>query len=990
MTSPCDRLSLMVEGALSASEAAELRLHIADCATCQRALEAQVQLAMLAEVAAAELAGSEEAEPEEAAEPSSLQTPWWKGVTALAAVGLIAVLGTQLTETGTPIESPPDAAGLFVQNLQPTRAIEGRLSYPAADRYRAYNVSHSVTPSGEVPSVYGVLSALEEKNDTAGLVAAELLFGDPERALARLSNGPKSADTASDLAALALADGEYEEALLRASEALELKPAHPQAAWNRAVAMRRMGLNASAAADFRAIAALDEDGWSAEAAETAESIQAELDARVSAFNEARRLARAVALHTETFPDAIIDALPGIARRGLYEAVATATSPEELANLADLASRLDELAAGSALTDHLSATLDDFSPQRAAAAASYRELFETSKLPPEARTELIQRAADSGFDDIVMLTLERLWTYQLLPFGEKQALYLSAAEASSDPWLQLMGPFYEGYLSWGDGPQAVIDRLRPAWDTCETQPGLEHPCIQIGKLLSGSYNSIHDYEEENAIRSRLLTFTAQIGDTESEAHILSALGHCRLGLDELQGTQFAVAEAYFLEHIDRQSDCASRQSAEILLALTELNQNRYRSAKHRIQQDTSTCDDDALPPMNYLFVLAHLAEAGMLSKAELDALLADINERRTDLADDGTSYNTIFLDHIEGRARIRQEPEAAQVLLKRAAASAAELPEDPDAQDLRTYSYRTLVTSAALNDQPAAALELLEEEDDVSAPLPCTLGISVDYGTTVVARDQQGAVAVERVKTDEGLLPPPAVELVPDAILEHLSDCPTVGVIAREPYYGTSGLLPADTAWYYRSPSSTGPDKAPLSETRLVVAPGVLKGERGLPALRTPSDLSGATALLNESATPARALLAMESAGVIEIHAHGLVSVNQSAVLMLNPDPGGDDTLDMRDLVATDLAGEPTVFLVACYSGYTPQSGHRAGGLSDAFITAGASTVIASTDEIDTLSAEAVFRDIRTSMAEGAHPAQVLRDLRLAGEPAWAQHLIAFQ
>src|SRR5207253_10324282 len=132
-----------------------------------------------------------------------------------------------------------------------------------AREYRPYDVPRGGAPAGQVP--LGTLAKLEEKGDLQGLATGQLLRGEREQAARTLARAPRSPDVDSDRAAAALQSGAADEALILLDPVLSVNPSHPQALWNRALALRELGLPLAAAEAFTAAAALKEPGWSGEA-----------------------------------------------------------------------------------------------------------------------------------------------------------------------------------------------------------------------------------------------------------------------------------------------------------------------------------------------------------------------------------------------------------------------------------------------------------------------------------------------------------------------------------------------------------------------------------------------------------------------------------------------------------------------------------------------------------------------------------------------------
>ena len=107
-----------------------------------------------------------------------------------------------------------------------------------------------------------------------------------------LRRAPTVSDAESERAARALVEHDPAAALAHATRALELAPGRPQAAWDRALALRDLGLERSAVVAFQAIAARGEKGRSDEAKARSVTMRAAI-----AQNDARASATAV-------PDAV--------------------------------------------------------------------------------------------------------------------------------------------------------------------------------------------------------------------------------------------------------------------------------------------------------------------------------------------------------------------------------------------------------------------------------------------------------------------------------------------------------------------------------------------------------------------------------------------------------------------------------------------------------------------------------------------------------------
>jgi tetratricopeptide (TPR) repeat protein len=153
------------------------------------------------------------------------------------------------------------------------RPIEARLTFPSADRWRPYDGERAARPGREEVRV-DALTALQKRGDWRGLGDAYLLGGEPQRAADALAKAGTGADVESDRAAVALADNDAHAAIAHATRALQMAPGHVQAAWNRTLALRDLGLVRSAAIAFDTIARKGERGWSDEAFKRAIALRA--------------------------------------------------------------------------------------------------------------------------------------------------------------------------------------------------------------------------------------------------------------------------------------------------------------------------------------------------------------------------------------------------------------------------------------------------------------------------------------------------------------------------------------------------------------------------------------------------------------------------------------------------------------------------------------------------------------------------------------------
>jgi hypothetical protein len=114
---------------------------------------------------------------------------------------------------------------------------------------------------------------------------------------------------------------------------------------------------------------------------------------------------------------------------------------------------------------------------------------------------------------------------------------------------------------------------------------------------------------------------------------------------------------------------------------------------------------------------------------------------------------------------------------------------------------------------------------------------------------------------------------------------------------------------------------------------------------------------------------MATAAYVELHVHGLVDLGraEASFLALSPEPDGRFALTAADLRRARLAAAPVVVLAACRAAAATPLVNRRWSLPDAFLAAGARTVIAAAVPIPDDQAAAFFASLRARLAAGATP-----------------------
>jgi putative zinc finger protein len=321
-----ERVDAFAAGQLAPREAAEFRAHLVDCAACQAALRSIVLPAPVTRPLAA---GAVATQPSPiTARPSRRRRLLIVTTASLAAVAAVVVLWRA---------TRPEPIVLAQADRRP---LEARLSYGAADRWRPYDLARTAGVAREEVRV-DTLARLESRGDWRGLAAGYLLGGELERAAAALARAGGSAEVESDRAALALQQHDAATALAHARRALALAPGYAPATWNRALALRDLGLSHSAANAFDAIAARGEVGWGDEAKKRAAAIHASDGERERTRAAADAAGKAMVATGALPPAELVRAYPLLMEHHLEQALLAPLKGRALLALLPIAAAVDE-------------------------------------------------------------------------------------------------------------------------------------------------------------------------------------------------------------------------------------------------------------------------------------------------------------------------------------------------------------------------------------------------------------------------------------------------------------------------------------------------------------------------------------------------------------------------------------------------------------------------------------------------------------------------
>ena len=942
MTLPCDQVDAFADEELGSADADRFRAHLAGCEGCQQTLHDLLQLELIAR---SRPLAPVRSLPLRAA-PAPLR--WERAaVPMLIATGVVAVFA---------LRAP--APELMLGGS--TRAFEARLSYPGADRYLPYGGARESQITQPDISLQA-LAELQRRKNFEAMAAAALLQGNWLQAEALFARAPASAGLQSDAAVLALVRGEREEALLQLDAVLARHPKHGPARWNRALALRDLGLRALAAEEFEHVAKLGEPGWSEEAHQRGEVLRLAIARPRAAWESARREGEAMAEGGPPLNLELARAHPGLARLFLYQAVRSATSGEPIRALMPLAQALDAQSEDPVLYGSL----------RAAAVSQ--------DLHPRAAPKLEDPRAGAG--DIL-----GGWALLKDPTQPPSDRYRQLTRGVKDPWFTLLGVEQTARAHSGAGRFDEAERaLLEALPTCNRR-GLDYRCAFLELELAKLYAQENRAPEASQHIAQGRAHASRAGDWGLELSFLSLLAQTA----RLSGG-LSLARAYLLERVARTpKSCTTRREAQLSLASMELDTLRVDEAREALEK-APTCEE----PLTLQAALLH-AELHRFGGSSDEA--EQVREGLAALKAQGqlSAGEAALAEAVEGRLEASGDRTASHLALTRAIAAAERVQEgDADGREARERAYAGLVFEAGRSEAFDRALALIAAQAEVSLPAGCVLGVAVDQELSlVVARTAEGEAA-GLLREEEGAVG--QRPSIPEELLGQLAACPEIEVLASPSLSGTVGLLPPSVAWSFRG----GPGNQPHAGTGsrpLVVSDIEPPLGLGLPRLPPWGEAGDSVALTLEgsAATPRRVLEAMENATEIELHAHGLVdlALADASFVVLSPDAEGAYALTAGEVKRRPLRGSPLVVLGACHAAPVAPSQKERWSLPAAFLQAGASAVLAAPALVPDGEAGPFFSAVRGRVRRGESPAVALRNERLAWlerQPgSWVDQVLLFQ
>lgn len=540
------KLQQMVDGSLEPREKIELQHHIATCDECQRTLP-QLLIVEDALTRAAE-AENEGAKIFPLLPRSKKESSVFKKAAAIAAgIAATVLVGGQ----GRILLTKYQHRELVLSMIDPTkREFEARLSYAPLDEYADFDTTRGTSAGGCVSAKD--LAALEESGDHHGVAAVLMRACGKDyldEAMRQLERATSSVEVESDRGALLLARGTVDDIPRAAelyAELLAKNPDHRAARWNFALALRALYLSRRAAAEFTAIAAWNEPGWSKEAAALTKTLAAgeELDWRtgVSHLSAASR-----------FPNELAGKYPWLARRAIYRSARLATSREELIAMMPLARQIDDKHQTAVLSNYLERLGKQSFAERAALAKTYRNLEMRSRSGPIAVDDLdLKKILSSKEADLIAGAV--LVTGTVSAHLDKLR---EAAAALGDPWFSTLAGEREAELAFarGDSEQAKTIAQRTLQDALDHR--MTPRAARLELLLSRIALASNRPNDARAFASSAMQRARPDGEVLTELETLRALAD----LERAAGRP-ALERLYREELVLREKAVAGLEGADL--------------------------------------------------------------------------------------------------------------------------------------------------------------------------------------------------------------------------------------------------------------------------------------------------------------------------------------------------------------------------------------------------------------------------------------------
>lgn len=964
MNSPHPDLNAFFDQQLSAADADAVRVHLADCAKCQLELHALMQL-------------DARVESLEARRPKV-----WTRVVPLVAVAAATLLGVFFA-TREGVQPIPQFA------LAGARQLDARVSWREGDVWRPYEPSRGTQGADEVPM--SKLAELEQRGDRSALAGALILNGSLEQARRVLEGLPDSAARSADLSAAALALGRADDALELAQDALDLEPKNPRALWNKAVAARALGFDAVAAKLFGETAALNEPGWSTEAAAQQKALDAKWKHTFELHQRALDAAAVMALDGTPMPDDLVRAAPGPSRVYLSYALRLAKDRAAVEALMPVAVTLDGLTGGDGVQNSVRrAAGADFAARakwrpelRAFFVDFFRGLADWSIAPKVGSDERGLGADTDAFiarvvkqqrdEDVVLVLLLSMQTQ------EHFDAFTRAVVSIDDPW-------FTASLDIERGKRDATAAERVWLDVARNAPPYRR--MQARERLAMLYTGQHRAAEAQREVSEALTIAREQGDVAVQLRLLWELGDAarfrNLG---------ALSQAALEERALWQPElCVSRRYLGESAATMDVAMLEPKRARAALELAAS-CGEPLSVVGAFSFADVMRLDPREGDAAKLAAMLVPLREG----ADDA---QRVLVDHIEGRALLDVDRTRGEALLRQSIAAAKKRGGvDSMAAKVQAYGFGLLRSDAARRGDFPALLSLTAEELGLPLRDGCVLVVDVqDDRVAAAGRDRLGTITGTYARVPltrrhrQGLEAEEISRVVAPVARQAGEGCELL-VHAGYPLHGRGAWLPDELAWSY----ATGLAKRDAVKGRTVVVSDVqTPPELGLKPLGSWSaGVPVDDRITGAQATPERVLSALTDAAYVEFDVHGQVNTgsDDTAALMLASGAQGH-ALTAAAVSHAKLNKHPVVLLGACRAATAAPYMHEAWSLPRAFAQAGARSVIAAPVDLPDGQARRFFGPLTERLLRGESPASALRDERVkwlaANGAPWVRQVLVFE
>jgi cellulose synthase operon protein C len=971
-----------LDGALSPDREAAFLDHLAVCALCQHDLHDEVQLrdredALRARTRAPGGRGEPDPRPPDS---EASRVPFWRRssgwVAAAVATGAAAVLAVKVIAPPPPPPQPAPASQIVLLPPGADSPVEIRLSAAVAAGVHLYNPNRGSTASRASISPADI-AELDRRGDCLGVAAAYVLDDQLPKAEAQYHqckpvDAKADADLKADRAGLAVLRKDFEAALDLTQQVIDERRDHAVAWWNRALALRGLGLERAAVAAFKTAAAIDrtkQPRWADDASERARAMNAEVERVRSDYKDVLDIGAKMADGGPLISALQARQVPGLARLRLHDAIRTATTPERLDEIERLVAELD--ATFGDLRGHIADVRKQLSPERTAAAQGYAAmLHDVRAVDDGAWQRWLALATRAHADDLILGA--RIATRRL--DGKPSAEQL--AKATRDPWF-VRSVEITRVLAARDAGRIddAAARLHAIEEPCSPTTPV-YRCMQLE--LARAKVAIDLNQPPAAKRHALaaLALANQQGDVGYRDLALTLAADAERYNDEV-----SVARAYYEEAgLSKGDPCDVHNQA---FAVAEMLFRHHQIAAAHEQVAAAPACTSRISTVE-LALRARLLRVGRPVE-ERAALAADITAARSkpELVRDAP-----YLDYLAAWIDLDSDPTARERLA--AAAESSRRIEGSMREKTLAAIDNALFADAGRQAAWSEALAVVSRAHGVAPPSRCALAFGAD-DTRFVAI----AVAADGAMTGE--YQPDVAHgnewLAPRRLQDTLAGCDEVAVLSLSPWLGIGPVLDAATPWHYVLGRAAS---AGSGHGRVIVVDPAIPRDVGLPPLapRALPELGPLDEVITgAAATPERVLASIGGATLIEIHSHGTLERLGSPAIALAPGAGGWK-LGVEQIRSARLTGAPLVVLADCAGGVAAKFEHEAEGLPLAFRAAGARAVIASLADIPDREAGPFFDAVISQISTGASPAKAVARVRaekVQRDPAsWMRHVVVFQ